>query len=59
MGEALINLVQQFPALLDKQDPKYKDYNYKDAKLKEIAEKPSVYSICKCLVALSLYLFNS
>ena len=38
MGEVLINLVQQFPALWDKQDPKYKDGNYKDAKWKEIAD---------------------
>ena len=38
MGEALINLVHQHPALWDKQDAKYKDSNYKDAKWKEIAE---------------------
>ena len=38
MGEALINLVHQYPALWDKQDAKYKDSNYKVAKLKGIAE---------------------
>ena len=38
MGEALINLVQQFPALWDKEDPKYKDGNHKDAKWKEITD---------------------
>ena len=38
MGEALINLVCQYPAAWDKQDAKYKDSNYKDAKWKEIAE---------------------
>ena len=29
---ALINLVHQHPALWDKQDTKYKDSNYKEAK---------------------------
>ena len=38
MGEALIDLVCQYPALWDKQDAKYKDSNYKDTKWKEIAE---------------------
>ena len=38
MGEALINLVHQYPALWDKQDAKYKDSNYKDAKWKDISE---------------------
>ena len=38
MGDALINCVYQYPALWDKQDVKYKDSNYKDAKWKEIAE---------------------
>ena len=38
MGEALIDLVHQYPTLWDKQDAKYKDSNYKDAKWKEIAE---------------------
>ena len=38
MGEALIYLVHQYPALWDKQDAKYKDSNYKDAKWKEIVE---------------------
>ena len=38
MGEALLDLVHQYPALWDKQDAKYKDRNYKDAKWKEIAE---------------------
>ena len=38
MGEALIDLVHQYPALLDKQDAKYKDSNYKDAKWKVTAE---------------------
>ena len=38
MGEALINLVQQYPALWDKQDIMYKDSSYKEAKWKEIAE---------------------
>ena len=38
MGEALINLVHQYPALWNKQDAKYKDSNYKDAKWKEITE---------------------
>ena len=38
MGEALIDLVHQYPALLDKQDMMYKDSSYKDAKWKEIAE---------------------
>ena len=38
MGEALINLVHQYPALWDKQDAMYKDSNYKGAKWKEITE---------------------
>ena len=38
MGEALIDLVHQYPALWDKQDAMYKDSNYKEAKWKEIAE---------------------
>ena len=38
MGEALINLVHQYPALWDKQDTMYKDSNYKEAKWKEITE---------------------
>ena len=32
MGEALIDLVWQFTALWKKQDPNYKDQNYKNAK---------------------------
>ena len=38
MGEALINIVCQYPALWDKQDTMYKDSNYKEAKWNEIAE---------------------
>ena len=38
MGEALIDLLCQYPALRDKQDAKYKDSIYKEAKWKEIAE---------------------
>ena len=38
MGEALIDLVHQYPALWDKQDAMYKDSNYKEARWKEIAE---------------------
>ena len=38
MGEFLINLVCQYLALWDKQNAKYKDNNYKDAKWREIAE---------------------
>ena len=38
MGEALINLVHQYPALWDKQDNMYKDSNYKEAKWNEITE---------------------
>ena len=38
MGEGLINLVYQYPALWDKQDAMYKDSKYKEAKWKEIAE---------------------
>ena len=38
MGESLINLVQQCPALWDKQNSKYKDSNYKDAMWREIGE---------------------
>ena len=38
MGEALIDLVCQYPPLWDKQDAKYKGSNYKDAKWKQIAE---------------------
>ena len=34
MGEALLDPVCQYPALWDKQDAKYKDSNYKDAKWK-------------------------
>ena len=37
-GRSLINLVHQYPALWDKQDAKYKDSNYKNAKWKEIAK---------------------
>ena len=32
IGEALIDLVHQYPALWDKQDAKYKDSNYKEVK---------------------------
>ena len=38
MGEALIDLVRQYPALWDKQHSKYKDSNYKDARWREISE---------------------
>ena len=38
MGEALIDLVPQYPALWDKQDAMYKDSSYKKAKWKEIVE---------------------
>ena len=38
MGESLIGLTQQCPALWDKQNSKYKDSNYKDVKWREIAE---------------------
>ena len=38
MGESLIDLVHQYPALWDKQNSKYKNSNYKDAKWREIAE---------------------
>ena len=33
MGEALIDLVQQYPALWDKQDIMYKDSSYKRGKM--------------------------
>ena len=38
MGEALIDLVHQYPALRDKHDAMYKDSNYKEAKWKKIDE---------------------
>ena len=38
MGEALIDLAHQYPALWDKQDMMYKDSSYKDDKWKEIVE---------------------
>ena len=38
MGEVLIDLVHQYPALWDKWDAMYKDSNYKEAKWKEITE---------------------
>ena len=38
MGESLIDFVHQYPALWDKQNSKYKDSNYKDAKWREITE---------------------
>ena len=38
IGESLINLVHQYPALWDKQDTMYKDSNYKEAEWKEIVE---------------------
>ena len=38
MGEALIDLVHQYPTLWDKQDVMHKDSNYKEAKWKEITE---------------------
>ena len=38
MGEALIDLVCQYPVLWDKQDMMYKDSSYKEAKWKEIME---------------------
>ena len=38
MGEALIDLVRQYPALWDKQHSKYKDSNYKDERWREISE---------------------
>ena len=43
VGEALIDLVHQYPPLWDKQDAKYKDSNYKDFKSMAIAE--SLYCI--------------
>ena len=33
-----MDLVHQYPTLWDKQNSKYKDSNYEDAKLREIAE---------------------
>ena len=38
MGEALIDLVHQYSALWDKQNTKYKDSTYKDARWREITE---------------------
>ena len=38
MGESLIDLVHQYPAQWNKQNSKYKDSNYKDAKWRKIAE---------------------
>ena len=38
MGEDLIDLICQYPALWDKQNTKYKDSNYKDVRWREIAE---------------------
>ena len=38
MGEALIDLVWQYPTPWDKQDIMYKDSSYKEAKWKKIAE---------------------
>ena len=38
MGKTLIDLVCQYPVLWDKQDAKYNDSNYKEAKWKEITE---------------------
>ena len=38
MGEALINLVHQYPTLWENQDAMYKDSSYKEAKWKEITE---------------------
>ena len=38
MGEALIDLLHQYPVLWDKQDMMYKDSSYKEAKWKEITE---------------------
>ena len=38
MGESLINLVCQYPALWDKQNAKYKDSNYNYANWRKIAE---------------------
>ena len=51
MGESLIDLVRQYPAPWDKQNSKYKDSNYKDAKWREIAETlgvPKDDAIKKC-----------
>ena len=50
MGESLIDLVCQYPALWDKQNAKYKDSNYKDVKWRETAEilgVPKDYGIKK------------
>ena len=38
MGEALIDLVCQYPVIWDKQNTKYKHSNYEDARWREIAE---------------------
>ena len=43
MGEALIDLVRQYPVLWDKQDMMYKDSSYKEAKWKEIIEILHLY----------------
>ena len=45
MGESLIDLVHQYPALWDKQNSKYKDSNYKDTKWRELL---------KCWVSLKM-----
>ena len=42
MGESLIDLVRQYPALWHKQNSNNKDSNYKDAKWREIAESLGV-----------------
>ena len=54
MGEALIDLVRQYPALWDKQHSKYKDSNYKDMRWREISEilnVPKDDAIKKCIDA--------
>ena len=53
-GEALIDLVCQYPTLWDKQNAMYKDSNYKEAKSEEITEilhlnKEDVIKKCKSL----------
>ena len=60
MGEALMDLVHQYPGLWDKSDPQYKDQNYKDAKWMEIAtilELPGKYAfMITCIYLLMIFL---
>ena len=58
MGEALIDLVHQYPGLWDKPDPQYKDQNYKDTKQMETATILEISSMYAFMITCIHLLMN-